>query len=132
MDETEPVLFIGGDDVDRNVPRVRIALQKIEERIAVHVGQSDIERDRVGPEAFGQRHNRGAFAGDDALEPGFPRHVEQDRGEALIVLHDQNDGIAAADRFTIVDQDLLRRFWTIARTCVLRARVGASAGPARS
>ena len=53
--------------MNRDVPRLRIALQQIEKRKAIHIRQADIERDRIGPEAFGQRHDGRAFAGDDAL-----------------------------------------------------------------
>src|SRR6185295_13768132 len=48
-----------------------------------------------------------AFSGDDALEAGLARHVQQDRGKALIVLDDENNGVAAVDRIAIVDQRFL-------------------------
>ncbi len=62
--------------MDRDMTCFGIALQEIQKRIAVHIGKPDVERDRIGPEALGQRHDRGSFAGHDAFEPGLPRHIQ--------------------------------------------------------
>ncbi len=69
--EAQALLVVGRDDVHRDVPRLRRALQEVEQGQAVHVRQADVEHDGVGPEALGQRRRRRALAGDHALEAGL-------------------------------------------------------------
>src|SRR6266508_3390403 len=45
---------VGGDDVNRNVTRLRVVLQSVEHRPPVAVGQTDVERDHVRFIAMGQ------------------------------------------------------------------------------
>ena len=60
--------LVAGDDVHRDVSRVAV-LEAVEHRPAFHVGQLDVERDRVGPDSV--RRARAGFAAcrDDALKP---------------------------------------------------------------
>ena len=71
-----------GDDVDRNVARLRIVLQPIEHRPSVAIGQPNVERDRVGFVASSQPQRGVALSGDQTFETFFAREVEQDLRES--------------------------------------------------
>ena len=94
-DRAERARFLGmiGDrrDVDRDVPRVRVLLQLIEDAEARMVGQVHVEQDRARPITSCRLE---AFAGrvrDDALEAHLVRELLEDRGEAQVVLDHEDD-----------------------------------------
>ena len=71
----------GRDDVHRDVPRRRVALQVVEHGPAVHDRQVHVEHDRVGLVLVREREARVAAKRDDALEPALARHLEHGAGE---------------------------------------------------
>ena len=73
---------VGRDDVDRDVAGGRIVLEQVEHLPAVELRQAQVQRDRVRPEAPGQRQADVAARGDHALEAALAREVEQHSGEA--------------------------------------------------
>jgi hypothetical protein len=81
--------------VDRQVARLRIVLEKVQQHEAVDVGESEIERDRVRLKLARHCERPRPGGGHDALEANVPSKVEQDRREGRVVLHDQHEGIVA-------------------------------------
>ena len=92
--------------------RGEIGLQPLEHPPALHVGQVDIERQHRGLVLADHGERRGAGRRDQRLEALLPRGIEQDLGEAQIVLDDQQHAVAGLDLVAIiahlVDED--RRF----------------------
>ena len=95
-------LFEQRDDVHRDVPRRRVVLEPIEHRPAVHDRQVDVEGDRVRLVVPRHRQADVAARRRQALESFLVRHVLQDVHERQVVLDDQHDAIAVADRVAIV------------------------------
>jgi hypothetical protein len=90
------------NDVHRNVPRLRVALELIQHTQARVIGQIDVEHD--GARAIGCRSHQALArrVRDDALESHFARDVAQDPGEVHIVLDDENDARLRRQAFAIV------------------------------
>ena len=95
-------LFEQRDDVHRDVARRRVVLEPIEHRPAVHDRQVDVEGDRVRLVVPRHRQADVAARRRQALEAFLVRHVQQDVRERQVVLDDQQDAIAVADRVAIV------------------------------
>ena len=53
----------------------RVVLQAVENCPAGHVGQSDVERDRAGPELAGQRQGRAPRSATSAFRSALVRHI---------------------------------------------------------
>ncbi len=100
--QAQAPLVVGRDHVDRNVARLGRALQEVQQSQAVHVGQADVEHDRLGPEPAGQSRSGRALAGDHASEARIAHQLEQDRGEPRIVLDDQHHRVVGRDLVPIV------------------------------
>ena len=79
------------NDMDRDVAGLGIVLQQVEQHEPVDVGEAEIESDRARLQLAGHRQRARARGRDHALEPGFMRDVEQDRGEGRVVLDDQHE-----------------------------------------
>ncbi len=90
------------DDMDRDVARLDVAFQPVEDGESGLVGQSDIEHDRVGHELLGERDRFFGRSGNQAAETHFARQVAQDGGEGIVVLDDQEAAAAVGRRFAIV------------------------------
>ncbi len=91
-------LLVDRDDLHRDVPRRRVELEVVEHRPAEHVGQEDVERDGGRAVLARQRQRQLPALGDDALEALVARQAQQDARVVRIVLDDQQDGVALADR----------------------------------
>jgi hypothetical protein len=63
-------------DMDRNVPRVRVALEVVEDSPAVHHRQLHVENDCVGLVLMRERQADVAAQGDDAFEAALARDLE--------------------------------------------------------
>ena len=96
------LLVRGGDDVHGDVPRERVMLELIQDHPAVHVGQPEIQRDRV--RAQHTRHLQAVRPRrrDDAAEPVFAREAQQGATERLVILDHQQHAIPGFDRVAIV------------------------------
>ena len=98
--ELERLLRVVGDrdDVDRDVARLRIALELIEHAEAGVIRQIDVEQDRAGLVLRGRREPVVRRVRHDALEAELVRQVAQDRRETRVVFDDQDaSGPRAAD-----------------------------------
>src|ERR1700681_576683 len=101
-------LLLAGDDVDGDRFGSRVALELIEQRPSVDVGQADVERDRVRDELARQRHAVGAGGRHQSFEAAVAREAEQDTRERRVVLHDQHDAVLRPDVVAVV-VDVARR-----------------------
>ena len=86
-------LFQHRNDVDRDVPRLRIVLQPVEHRPAVHARQLDVERDGVGLVVAGHRQADVAAHRRQALEALLARHAIRMPTNEQVVLDDQDDPV---------------------------------------
>ena len=83
-------VFFRRDDVDRNVPRAEVVLQALEHPPAVDDRQLDVQRDGVDASpGLDERQRVRSLRGDQRLESVLMREVEQETGEVLVVLDDQ-------------------------------------------
>ena len=80
------------DDVHRNVPRLRMMLEPVEHRPAVHARHVDVERDGVRLERVRELEPGLAVERDESLESLLARHLEQNLREVRVVLDDEQDG----------------------------------------
>ena len=90
------------DDVHRDVPRRRVALQPVEHRPAVQHRQAHVEHDRVRPELAREREPGVAAERDEPLEAALARDLQLGAGEVGVVLDDQDDAVARLDRVAVV------------------------------
>ena len=90
------------DDVHRNVPRLRMVLQAVENDPAVHHRQLHVEDDRVGLVLVRERKARVAPNRDDALEAAVARDLELGPREIWIVFDDQHDAVSVLDVVAVV------------------------------
>ena len=95
-------LLLTGDHVDGDRLRPGLALELVEQRPAVDVGQPDVERDRIGDELPRQRQSLGAGPRDQALEAAIAGQAEQNAREGRVVLDDQSDAVVRAHVLAIV------------------------------
>ena len=66
-------------------------------------GQLDVERDRVDARrALDEGHAVGALGGHEGLEAVLVRQVDQEAGEVLVVLDDDQDAVVRADGGAVV------------------------------
>src|SRR5581483_8230340 len=99
--------LIRRNDVYRDVPRRLLMLEAIEDGPPFHVGELDVERDRIGCVAPREIEAALAARGHDRLEAFVVRHVDEDLRELHVVLDDQHDAVAAHDRLAIIGHVLL-------------------------
>ena len=100
--ETVLPLLFHREDLHRNVTRLRIALELVQDRPAEHVGQEHIERHGSRLVLTREREGIGAVLGDDALEAAVAREVEQHTRVMRIVLDDEQHQIARLQSLAIV------------------------------
>ena len=93
----------------RNVPCFRIALQSIEHLQPVHARHVYVERDCIGTNFAGCLEAGFTIKLHHSLVPFVARHIEQDFGEALIVLDHQHGAITFLDVIAVVGDHSLRR-----------------------
>jgi hypothetical protein len=91
-----------GDDVHGDVARGGVVLQPVQHGPARRSRQVDVQRDGVGPVLARQLEPGLAVQRDDPLEPLLARHVEQDAGEADVVLDDEHHAVAGLDGAAVV------------------------------
>ena len=107
------------DDVDRNVARLDVALELIEDRQSGLVGQGHVENDGARHEPPGERHGLFGRARHQRPEAHFARQVAQNGGEGGVVLDHEEDAsrvgrqiavvVHLADRLERVDDSALLR-----------------------
>src|SRR5207253_3830717 len=73
-------------------------------RPAFHVGQRDIESDRVGVIGLGELNGCLTASGNDSAEALVARHLEQDLREVDVVLDDHHHTVALLDLVAIVGE----------------------------
>ena len=91
-----------GDDVHRDVPRRRVALQPVEQRRAVDHRQLEVEQDRVGLVLVREREAGVAAERDERLEPTLAGDLLDGAGELGVVLDDEDDPVAVAELVAVV------------------------------
>ena len=96
-----------GDHVDGDVARRGVVLEAVEHAPAVHVGQADVEGDRVRLHLAGEGEAVGTAGGDERLEPLVVGEVHQEAAEGRVVLDDQDHAVPRVDEGAIV-ADLAR------------------------
>src|SRR5439155_24995639 len=106
--KTSQNLLDARDDVQWNVPYLRVALQSIEHLQPNHPGHVDVERDRIRTEFARCSQSRFTIELDDSLVRLVARHVEQNFGEVLIVLDYQHRSIAFVDLLPVIGDYGLR------------------------
>ena len=70
-----------------------VMLQAVQNHPAGHVRQAKVERDGIGVRRLRQLERHLAPRGDQALEAELVGHLQQDRGEPGVVLHDQEEPV---------------------------------------
>ncbi len=94
--------LVGGDDADGDVARGEVVLEPVEHAPAVDVGQEDVQRQGVRLVLARQGQGGGAERGDQTLEALLAGRLQQDAGEAQVVLDDQQHAIARLDVVAVV------------------------------
>ncbi len=74
-----------------NVARARIVLQLVEHTQARVIRKIDVEQDRVGMIGRGRNQSVVGRMRDDALEIHLVREVPQDRSEAHVIFHYEDE-----------------------------------------
>ena len=82
--------------VDRDVSRIRIALQSIEQGQARTVGKVDVQQNAVRRQLARQRHPFVGGGRNRAVEVELVREIEENPGERHIVLDDENEAVRDA------------------------------------
>jgi hypothetical protein len=75
--------------------RVGVALELIEHGPAVDVGKRQVQQHGAWLELTRQHHRGAPLQGHDALEPAFPRRIQENASEDRVVLDDQRALIIA-------------------------------------
>ena len=117
------------DDVHRDVPRRRVALQPVEHRPAVHHRQAHVEHDRVRLELACEGEPGVAAQRDESLEAALACDLQLGAGEVGVVLDDQDDAVARLDRVAVVldlARDEQRRIEVVDVRLAAVRRVGAA------
>ena len=78
-DRTQLALLLAGDDVDGDVPRRRLALERVEDLDAVDPVEVGVEHDGVGPQVAGERQPAVAPVADEHLEAPLVAEVGRRR-----------------------------------------------------
>ena len=126
------------DDKDWNVARRQIGFEAVEDLPAIHIRQTEIERDRGGRELAHQLECRFSPQRHHRLEAILPREIEQPLREIAVVLDDEHRFFpwqnvrpivrerelhrSGLGRFAIVHWFLLDRFRHNRRRCPFRRR----------
>src|SRR5204863_8511757 len=100
--QSAAALFLGRNNVYRNMSRNLVMFQAVQHRPPFHVGQLDVEGDSVGTIALRELQRRLAPRGDDALEAFAVRDVEEDARVGDVVLDDEENAVPLGDFFAVV------------------------------
>ena len=79
-----------------------LVLEAVKNGPAFHVGQIDVERDRVGAIPLRELQSALTTGGHQAFEPLGPCHVQQDAGEGDVVLDDHDHPVALLDVVAVI------------------------------
>jgi hypothetical protein len=90
------------DDVHGDVTCRGVVLQAIQHEPPVHIGQPQIQGDRVGLDLLDELQRGATRLGGHRLEAMLAGHVDERAREHLIVLHDHQDAVARRDVLAIV------------------------------
>ena len=86
-------VFVEREHLHRDVARLGILFEMIQDRPAQHVRQEDIERDGGGAVLLGQRQRFGAGHGAENLEPLVSRQIAKHMRVVQIVFNDEQYGV---------------------------------------
>lgn len=111
-------ILVEADDLDRNMPRLRILLELAQHRPAEHVGQEDVERDRRRPVVLRECERIAAAHRHQNLESIVAGEIHQDAGVMRIVLDDEQHRVAGRYLMAIVF-DMFGRLFGAAVCCRL-------------
>ena len=100
-------LSVDRQHLNRNVARVRIELQAVQDRPAQHVRQEHVEDDCRHPVLPRQCQCRPAAVGHDAFEALVASQGKQHARVVRIVVGDEQDRVAVHDLTPVVGNDLL-------------------------
>jgi len=109
------LLRSSSDPVDRNVTRRRIVLEAVEQHPAIHVGQPEIERDRVGLDRACELESWLPRRRYDALEAALPRDLQQCLREREVVLDEEQHAVAGLERVVVIRDRARQDRWRLDR-----------------